>query len=65
MKTTTTQKKIQKISSYLEEKYPFLYISVGGREVRKILKEIVFPKRVSKKATQKKFFHLNQINSIQ
>jgi len=56
MKSTTTQKKIQKISSYLEEKYPFLYNSVGGREVRKILKEIVFPKRGSKKAAQKNSF---------
>jgi hypothetical protein len=43
------QRKIEKVSSYLEEKYPFLYQSVGGKRVKKILREIVFKKRQQKK----------------
>ena len=50
-----TQKKIKEISSYLEEHYPFLYQSVGGRRVRKILREIVFKKKEIKRENNKNF----------
>jgi hypothetical protein len=40
-----SQKKIDKICSYLEEHYPYLYNSVGGRRVKKILHDVVFKKR--------------------
>jgi hypothetical protein len=46
---TNTKGKIEKASSYLEEHYPVLYNSVGGKRVKKILREIVFKKREQKK----------------
>ncbi len=53
LRKPTTQTKIEKISSYLEEHYPSLYQSVGGRRVRKILTEIVLKKRNYEKRTVK------------
>jgi hypothetical protein len=52
---TNTQKKIKKISSYLEEHYPSLYRSVGGRRVKKIIREIVFKKREYRRANNNNF----------
>jgi hypothetical protein len=55
LRKPTTQKKIKEISAYLEEHYPFLYQSVGGPRVKKILRDIVFKKRAYRKANSKNF----------